>query len=165
MKRNAKLLAIGFGALFLFSFRKKAIVISNNITIQSPVDYTEIRPCDAAGCGSFNAPRGSRTHNGIDLVVLPNKTIYAPITGTVRPLYVYSSSTEMKGVEITNKNVKVKMFYVDSPLILNDFVVKGSVIGVSQDIAAYHNSSTMTPHIHVEIYVDNQLTDPTKYFI
>lgn len=154
--------ALGVGFLFM-SMKKSGFA--------SPVRNFDIRDCDPAGCGHYGASRkrnGVSTpgaHNGIDVVVQPGEEVYAPISGTVRTLYVYSGSTAMKGVEIAHGNIKVKLFYVaPEDLDTRDVILRGEFIGYAQDIAGYHNAPSMTPHIHVEVYVDGKIVDPTGYF-
>ncbi len=156
------LVALGIG--YLFMSMKKA-------TYKSPVENFKIRGCDPHGCGHFAASRKRNGvsvaggHNGIDIIVVPDEMIFAPMSGRVRTLYVYSGSTAMKGVEISNGNVKIKMFYVAPQSVsTGSEVLEGDIIGYAQDIASYHNTPSMTPHIHVEVYVDGKLVDPTGYF-
>lgn len=165
MNRNVKFLGIGLASLLFLSFRKKTVAITPKVSISSPVDNLQIRNCDPSGCGHYNAPRGSRLHNGIDIKAAAGSLVYAPISGKVRALNVYSGSSEMRGIEISNNNVKVKIFYVDSVLITGDIIKQGDRLGRAQDIAGYHNASGMTPHIHLEVYVNNVIQDPTNYFI
>lgn len=154
--------AIAAGFLF-FSFRKSGFA--------SPVAGFDIRDCDPHGCGYYGASRKRDgvsvpgAHNGIDVVVQPGEEVYAPISGKVRTLFVYSGFTQMKGIEITSDNMKLKMFYV-SPVDLQtgDIIVRGEFVGYAQDIASYHNAASMTPHIHVELYIDGVAVDPTDYF-
>lgn len=165
--KNKKLKILGLTALglMLFSFRKKTSSQANSYGFYNPLaSVLEIRNCDPAGCGHYNAPRGERLHKGIDIVVYPGQSIYAPISGTVRRFFAYENNTDIKGIEITNGNTKVKLFYVNSSLQTGDVIEAQTKIGVAQDIAGYYNSSTMTPHIHTEVLINNQKVDPTNYF-
>lgn len=162
MKKSIKYTLIGLGALTLFSFKNKTRKIGS-VNISSPVKNPKIRLCDPNGCGAFGSSRGDRDHNGVDIIAAPNTQINAPISGKIRTLNVYSSSNSMKGLEIENGNIKVKIFYVNHGLLNGQYVKKGEKIGIAQDIAAYHGTPKMTPHIHLEIYVNNKLIDPTKY--
>ncbi len=128
-------------------------------------DKMQIRPCDPAGCGYFGATRTNHTHKGSDVVIVPNSPIYAPVGGTVRKLFVYRNSTKMTGVEISNNDVKIKLFYVDASHLYNGQTVKaGDVVGYAQNVAAYYNNSSMTPHIHVEVRIKGKLINPEEYF-
>lgn len=153
-------LAIGY---LLLSMKKAAM--------KSPVKKFEIRDCDPHGCGGYAASRKRNGvsvaggHNGIDIIAQPGEMVVAPISGKARTLYVYSGSTAMKGIEITNGNVKLKLFYVSTKnIVTGQMVVEGQFIGYAQDIAAYHNTPKMTPHIHAEVYVDGKNVDPSSLF-
>lgn len=133
-------------------------------TFSSPVSSSMIRGCDPSGCGYYGADRGSKKHKGIDIVSLPGESVTAPIGGLVRPLIVYDYSPLMKGIEITEGPVKMKIFYLESPLKKGDVIKKGQNIGITQDVAGFHNAKSMTNHLHIELYINGKLEDPTNYF-
>ena len=126
----------------------------------------QIRPCDQKGCGYYGANRNNHVHHGVDLVTKVGEAIYSPISGSVRKLFVYPNSRVMRGVEITNEDYSVKIFYLDSNLKTNSFVNKGEKIGYSQDVAKYYNAEgKMTPHIHVEVRYKGKLINPTTLLV
>lgn len=127
-----------------------------------------IRGCDAFGCGTFGASRGTRTHNGIDIVSLPSQSIFSPITGEVtRFPFPYGSDLSYTGIEIVNFEYKIKIFYVTPVVKIGTQVNKGQLIAKSQNIASKYGSS-MTNHVHIEVYkkqgINWVLIDPTNLF-
>lgn len=161
-------IGIGLGLGILFMAMKKA-------KYTSPVRNFKIRDCDPHGCGGYEASRKrngvsvSDGHNGIDIIVRPGESIVAPMSGKVRTLFVNSGSTDMKGIEISSGNVKMKLFYVaHQNLTTGQTILEGDFIGYAQDVAGYYGTPQMTPqmtpHIHVEVYVNGQIVDPTGYF-
>ena len=134
--------------------------------LQSPVVNPKARDCDLAGCGYFGADRrGHEKHKGLDIIALPFTKISAPISGVVRTLFVYENSSETRGIEIANGNIKVKLFYVSTNLTTGQKVKVGDFLGLAQDVAAYHNSlGKMTPHVHMELFINNVAVDPKTYF-
>jgi murein DD-endopeptidase MepM/ murein hydrolase activator NlpD len=125
------------------------------------------RGCDQNwGCGSFGANRGTRKHNGLDIKTTVGQNILSPISGKVtRFPFPYGSDLTYTGIEIVNDQYKVKIFYMKASVSANTNVVKGQVIGKAQNIAAKY-SSTMTNHIHVEVYdkKTNALINPETLF-
>jgi len=111
------------------------------------------RGCDQNwGCGSFGADRGARKHNGLDIKTTVGQQILSPISGKVtRFPFPYGSDLNYTGIEIVNADYKVKIFYMKANVSANSNVIKGQVIGHAQNISAKY-SSTMTNHIHLEIY-------------
>jgi murein DD-endopeptidase MepM/ murein hydrolase activator NlpD len=124
------------------------------------------RLCDAFGCGYFGASRGTRSHNGIDIVTNPNQVINSPINGTVtRFPFPYGSDLSYTGIQIENNDYLVKIFYVTPTVKVNTKVTQGQQIAISQNIAAKYGSG-MTNHVHIEAYTKktNKLIDVSKLF-
>lgn len=111
------------------------------------------RGCDQNwGCGSFGADRGTRKHNGLDIKTQVGQQILSPISGKItRFPFPYGSDLSYTGIEIVNADFKVKIFYMKASVSANTTVTKGQVIGTAQNISAKY-SSTMTNHVHVEVY-------------
>ncbi|XP_028417475.1 leukocyte cell-derived chemotaxin-2-like isoform X1 [Dendronephthya gigantea] len=42
-----------------------------------------IRECDSQGCGDFGTPRGSRTHNGVDIICKPGSSVMTPFAAKI----------------------------------------------------------------------------------
>tara|TARA_B100000809_G_C15106092_1_gene518821 strand:+ start:1098 stop:1523 length:426 start_codon:yes stop_codon:yes gene_type:complete len=137
--------------------------------LQSPTKCTILRNEDTTGNGWFGAKRGNRLHEGVDFVVTPGEKIFACCSGVVRIGNVYAASTKMKLVEIKGSidvhTVKVKQMYVLPSVVNGEAVVMGQVIGVAQDVAKYHGSNKMQPHVHVSVWKNGLLTDPEPIII
>ena len=122
---------------------------------------------DAAGQGHFGAPRGSRTHNGVDIETEPGSDCLAWVSGTVTKLgYPYNGDMDTRYVEITDpKGVRFRVFYVEPMCHVGQKVKEGeTLIGQAQDVTQVHlDLPDMTPHIHAEIMDGNEYIDPTAY--
>lgn len=152
---------------FIAYARKKEKTNNNNINQNSMlgeiVNNQKIRKCDQKGCGYFGAKRGEKKHRGVDIITTPEELVYAPISGSVRKLIVYPNQNEMIGVEISNEQYKVKLFYVNSNFKTHDFIQKGEYLGKAQNIAKYWNAEgKMTNHVHIEVREKGKLIDPTN---
>lgn len=144
--------------LFLFS-------VLGNKAFAAVTKKMTIRGTDGYGSGSFLASRdgGSRQHHGIDVVTAVNEPVYSPISGTVTRLaYPYADDTSYKGLVIENSGILVKLFYVSPTVTPGTTVKAGQQIGTAQNLNRRYPG--ITNHIHVEVYVNGQLTDPTKLF-
>ncbi len=139
-------------------------------TLLSPTLSNEIRDDDAGG-GHYHDSRGSRLHNGIDLVTVAMSPVYAPISGKItRIMNVYSDSDEMTGVEILGKlgttQTFVKLFYCDIYAnLIGKQVSRGQEIGIAQPIAQYHaekGTKGMLDHIHLEVWQNSKTVNPIK---
>lgn len=153
-----KFLTITGLALIIYLMSSKAnTVIAKVVTNQAP------RKCDPSGCGHFGASRGSRTHNGVDIVTVPGEAVFSPISGRVNRYAIpYANDNRYSGIEITGANFRVKMFYLQPTVAVGTQVTAGQRIGTAQNIAAKF-SNPMTNHVHVEFYtLDGKLVDPTK---
>ncbi len=158
-----------FVGLFAFARKKKQnpanLYLPNNK--YNIVDYQIIRECDPAGCGYFGASRdhGVRTHKGIDIVVQKGQNVYSPIAGKIRLSYPYDNH-KLKGVEVSgNGNEKIQIFYFNPVVKNNDIVEKGQFLGKAQSVSEYYNSPNMTDHLHVQMKINNQIVNPTPYFV
>ena len=119
----------------------------------------EVRKCDSFGCGHFGASRGSRTHNGIDLLVPPNKEIPSPVVGVVTKLgYPYGDDLSFRYVEITQQDYKYRIFYVNPTVNVGDKVEQSSIVGMSQDLDKRYKG--IPNHVHFEILKDGRYVDP-----
>lgn len=141
------------------------LLMKGNKALAAVTKNQRLRDCDPFGCGNFGAPRGTRKHNGIDLIVSPGQDIFSPITGKVtRIAYPYASDLSYKGLEIVNEQYKVKIFYINPTVAIPSVVTAGQKIAEAQNIAAKYGS-TMTNHVHFEVRnALNQVIDPTNLF-
>jgi len=124
---------------------------------ESPVPGPVVRN-DGWGQGHFGAPRGSKKHDGTDLVVIPGQPIYSMIDGTVekyeRP---YLHDPRWSGIQIANAQLRVEIWYMDPVYApIDKFVQAGELIGVAQDISIKYPPTekiphVMMPHIHLRV--------------
>ncbi len=124
------------------------------------------RLCDGFGCGSFGASRsgGTRKHNGLDIIFAPGESVLSPIDGKVsRHPIPYANDPSYKGIEIKNSRYLVKLFYIENQSPIGTVVKKGQKIATAQDIAAKYGS-TMTNHVHIEVYEYGKLINPETLY-
>lgn len=127
-----------------------------------------IRGDDKWGNGKFGAPRGDRTHNGVDIACCEGSVILSPVDGVVTKIgFPYSPEDAVKGhmryVEVmSDSKYKHRFFYVLPTVDVGENIKIGDELGISQDIDAIYEG--ITPHIHYEIkYEVKEFLDPTKY--
>ncbi len=115
------------------------------------------RGTDDYGSGEFGAPRGDRTHKGIDYACYPGTVIESGVYGTVTKLgYPYAEALQYRYVEVTDSlRQRHRYFYVDPSVDVGEKVMAGDSIGVSQDIAAHYTNGVMKNHVHYEILDHN----------
>ena len=128
----------------------------------------EIRGSDKHGSGHYGAPRGNRTHNGVDIVCSGGTLIKCPADGVVTRCngVVYSDpkKREWRYIEVQDRHkAKHRMFYVKQLGMELGIKVKfGEVIGVAQGIEYLYDG--ITPHIHYEIKIGRATyIDPIEY--
>lgn len=129
------------------------------ITITTPP-----RGSDSKGSGHFGAPRGSRTHTGIDYAAWPGSYVHAKKPGKVTKLgYAYADDLGWRYVEVTDENSnRVRYFYVKPSVAMGDSIQKGDIIGLVQDLTLRYRG--ITPHIHVEVKTpNNEYVNPEEY--
>jgi murein DD-endopeptidase MepM/ murein hydrolase activator NlpD len=125
---------------------------------------------DSKGDGHFGASRGRRTHNGLDLIVVPGSAVYCPIEGYMkRVAFPYGAGRRNKkwlGCAIEGmglyRGYEVKIFYMD-PFLMGEYVYPNDIIGKAQAISKKY-SSRMIDHLHVEVRYKGQLIDPASLF-
>jgi hypothetical protein len=109
------------------------------------------------GKGQFGAPRGERTHRGIDLAYQPwgkpqEQSVVAPCNCIfVRESRPYTDG-KYRGVLLKTNDIQIKMFYF-APLETLDkhaVIIKGQLLGYGQDISEKYGSD-MVPHLHMEV--------------
>lgn len=106
---------------------------------------------DPMGNGNYGASRGTRTHNGVDLIVCPGQAVFSPIDGkVVRKILAYANDSYY-GVQIEGKRATVSLLYL-RPLdgVVGSTIKKGEIVGTAQDISKRYNNN-MIPHIHMRI--------------
>lgn len=128
----------------------------------------KIRGHDIHGNGEYGAPRGSRTHKGIDLVCEGGTMIMSACDGVVTRTrgIVYSDPAKSfwHYIEVMDRNgVQNRYFYVEQWEIQpGQHVMKGEPIGVAQGIEGQYPG--ITPHIHYEVRKGkNDYLNPVEY--
>jgi len=126
-----------------------------------------IRETDSQGSGYFGAPRGSRTHNGVDVACYNGSGIFPVIEGEVTKIgYPYNPNNEKKGhlryIQVTDVTGRDwRYFYVLPSAKVGDYVTITDIIGIAQGLSDIYPD--ITDHIHVEIKIDGEFIDPTEY--
>jgi len=127
----------------------------------------KLRGTDEAGSGEFGASRdgGKRTHKGLDIACVPHLPVIGGVAGRISKLgYPYGDDLTWRYVEITNKNLRHRFFYVEPAdwIKVDKWVRDRDIIGMAQDISDRYSAST--PHIHYEVMdEDDNYIDPNEY--
>lgn len=105
---------------------------------------------DRYGSGEFGAKRdgGSRSHNGVDLVLF----VCSGVEGKVTKLgYPYSDDLSYRYVEITNSDTQLRhrYFYVKPCVKVGQEIVVGDRIGTPQSLDKRYPG--ITEHVHYEV--------------
>lgn len=122
---------------------------------------------DAGGSGRYGASRdgGKRKHNGVDYSVKEGQEIKAPEDGLlVRKSYPYANDLRWEGFLFKGDSGKqLKVFYA-KPLeaLIGKRVKAGQTLATAQNIGNKYQG--VTPHIHVEAYVNNERINPETIF-
>lgn len=129
------------------------------------IQSLEHRGSDPMGGGWFGAPRGARTHKGIDYTCEPGTLILAPVFGVVSKIGLPYANEHYRYVEIrTPSGVFHRIFYVYPIVTRQQEVTKDTVIGHAQDIVArkpYYGARGMKNHVHYEVRLtDGTFVDP-----
>lgn len=133
----------------------------------------KIRGTDRWGNGGFHAPRGSRHHNGIDIVIDPHKHVLPLVGGKVSKIgFPYDPHDEKKGylryVEIYDSfGNHVRYFYLMPCVTVNQHVCEKTVIGISEDLDKVYNEITNHYHFEVLTYINNKkvFLNPIQYLV
>ncbi len=140
---------------------------------------------DRVGSGWYNAPRGRRTHDGVDITANPGEPVVAPIDGeVVRRGFVYSANTagnnphlrNMQSVHIEGsgkyKGMKTVLYYVDGtgPAVHEKVKAGTTILGLVQDVPGAYakdpdpnrvkRNAGMKPHVHLEVIWQGKKIDP-----
>lgn len=144
---------------------KVRLKITNNTILKD-----EIRN-DSQGLGHFGAPRGSRTHKGIDILVPPVMTVQTPLAGTITKYgYTSSTATGSRYVEVTPNGVlgtliKLRFHYVtiQPNLQVGTKLQKNETLGRSQNLHQWY-STQMKNHVHFELWLLGKRINPLILF-
>lgn len=126
----------------------------------------ELRGCDDFGCGFFDAPRGDRRHEGVDIKTKLGTPIFSFSSGVVEKIgYPYVGDWFYRLVDIRDElGVLWRYFYVEPEVKVGDKIEAHDRIGVAQDVSVKYNTRTkkMTPHIHFQMEAaDGSIINPT----
>lgn len=118
---------------------------------------------DDQGAGYFGAPRGDKTHRGIDYQAPVGATVCAVEEGEVTKIgYPYEGNFELRYVEITDTDgSRGRYFYVDPEVRLHQWIERGQAIGVVQSLQ--DRFPGMDEHVHFELIVNGEYVDPAGY--
>uniref|UniRef100_UPI0037E8B42C leukocyte cell-derived chemotaxin-2-like n=1 Tax=Semicossyphus pulcher TaxID=241346 RepID=UPI0037E8B42C len=120
------------------------------------------RTSDNWGRGEYGARRGSRLHQGLDIVCNDGSVVYAPIDVTLNgKVIVYNDPKKAainSGINLQGEGLCFKLFYVQ-PDRTSGTVRKGQRIGVMLPMQEVYPG--ITSHVHVQMC---DRSDPTKYF-
>ena len=121
---------------------------------------------DPAGDGHYGAPRGARTHRGVDYQCTPGCAVLSPVQGTVTKLgFPYADDLQWRYVQILDKdNTRHRLFYVLPGIVLGLPVEADQPIGCAQDISRRYPHKGMLPHVHYEC-IDSigEYINPTRF--
>lgn len=132
--------------------------------IRNPIDSGKLRQPDGWGDGAFDAPRGDRRHQGIDIVARVGDPVTSPIQGKVeRKSFPYANDLRFTGVLLrgdgAHQGLVVKLFYVmPKARLIGHSVRPGDVVGHVQDLTAKYPG--ITNHVHVEVRRNGVVIDP-----
>lgn len=124
---------------------------------------------DSAGQGHFGAPRGDRTHDGVDRYVAPGSMIVAPENGFIgRYGWAYAGDPNWRIVDFHGhrSGLQYRFFYcVAVGHRYGDRVEAGQPIAMAQDVRErYPNAPDMLPHVHIELLdADGRQLNPEDY--
>ena len=120
------------------------------------------------GVGDFGAYRSAHPtipHRGQDYFAEPGEPVYSPISGKVRIAKPYKTDSRYSGVEVTGAKFATKTFYIDPVVSGGEMVVKGQLIGYTQDLSKKYGASFLAQnHVHIEVRENGILRNPDKYF-
>jgi len=122
------------------------------------------RIADEWGQGSYQAPRGDRTHTGVDYVAPAGFRLLSPVEGYItKHGYPYSDDLSFRYIEVTDKNDKRhRFFYVMPSQDCGTKVHVGQILGTVQSLDQRYPK--ITPHVHYEIKdEDGEFINPEEY--
>lgn len=120
-----------------------------------------MRGSDSQGKGYFGAPRGDRTHKGVDFVAKPGEPVRAFMAGTVTKLgFPYADKPQFRYVELTRPNGdRLRYYYVAPTAEVGDQIAAGEMLGTCQELPY----PGITQHVHFEVMVRGEYADPIVY--
>jgi murein DD-endopeptidase MepM/ murein hydrolase activator NlpD len=147
------------------------IKTSNSVLIGKCITKQVMRYHDSHGFGFFGAVRNREkngikykgTHQGVDIISIPNENVFAPIDGVIR--VALPGHHNLPGISILGKNqydgYEIKIFYCSSIIPEGTSVKKGDIIARASNMAVLY-SQGMTNHLHFEKHFRGKLENPTN---
>jgi len=125
-----------------------------------------IRGNDEQGSGYFGAPRGEKTHRGVDLACHKGSIVLSLTPGFVTKIgFPYDPSDRLKGhlryVQVTYDETNYRYFYIYPTVKLGNTVEIDEPLGIVQGLTKIYHG--ITDHFHLEITRDGIYLDPTKF--
>ena len=119
---------------------------------------------DSVGLGHYGAPRGGRTHRGIDYAALPDTVIFPDKPGQVSWLgYVYNGDYRYRYVQVTDTDGYEHRYFYLNPLVkVGEFVDSETPIGTVQDLTLRHGDKIIC-HCHKEVKKDGDYFNPDDF--
>ncbi|MGC6490479.1 MAG: M23 family metallopeptidase [Flavobacteriales bacterium] len=131
---------------------------SSNQTVSPNKNIVFFKPVNGLVSQSFNA---NEKHYGVDVVSKEKEVIKSVSSGIV----VFSSWTSETGnvIAIQHENNFLSIYKHNSVLLKE----QGELVEVGDPIAVIGNSGKFTsgPHLHFELWHNNQAVDPEKYIL
>ena len=117
------------------------------------VEGQSSRVRDTWGSGQYQAPRGSRKHDGLDIKATSGQRVFAPFPGVItRVARPYANDPRYTGIVLEGSGewtgYSLKIFYLEG--LVSGGVDAGQLIGYAQDLGWKYTN--ITNHIHVEAY-------------
>ncbi len=130
----------------------------------------KIRGQDDWGAGHYGASRGSRRHNGVDVVNSPGDAVKSLTYGTVTKVgwcYGWKKHPDRKHlryVQVTLDGNDCRYFYCKPTAAQGDKIKPGDELGIAHDLNAVfvdERKRPMTQHYHLEIIgTDGEFVNP-----
>lgn len=125
-----------------------------------------IRGDDKHGSGVFGAPRGNRTHKGVDIACYEGSEVLSVTDGFITKIgYPYDPNDNKKGhlryVQVTSGNLDFRYFYVHPTVSIGDKVIKGDMLGITQGLLKVYPG--ITDHFHFEVKEGDEHINPMNF--
>ena len=127
-----------------------------------------LRGRDPHGAGYYGAPRGGRTHGGIDFACYKGSVVHSVCDGEVTKIgYPYAPSHSKKGhlryVQITaDTGHDVRYFYtLPLDVKIGDYVREGEPIATTQGLTDVYEG--IIDHFHFEVKYGGKRINPNDY--
>jgi hypothetical protein len=133
----------------------------------NPVAAGAVRRCDDWGQGHFGAPRGARTHNGVDIIACADAPVLSPLHAVVvRVAEPYDDDAVLSGLLLRgvgpHAGLEAKLFYVLPDLtLIGQLIAPGQPLGRVQTLQSRYPG--ITDHVHLELRWHDARVDPATF--